>query len=75
MCLKLFSVPRHSAEKTLRLLALIHIITSALVGLRIFHYLMGVLQNPASISAPEGHSEKWEKAFESSSKIVTKVIR
>ena len=49
-------------------------LTRALMGLLIFHDLMGGLSPPPRNSAPRSRSEKPKSAFEASSKIITKVF-
>ena len=50
-------------------------LTRILMGLWIFHHLMGwVVENPPCNSAPRRHSEKPKSAFGSSSESITKVF-
>ena len=49
-------------------------LTRALMGLGIFHHLIGGCWGPASNSAPRRHSGKPKNVFESSLEIITKVF-
>ena len=53
----------------------LELLTRGLMGLWIFHHLMGGVETPPSNSAPRRRSEKPKNGFESSSEINTKVLQ
>ena len=72
---RVYVVELHTSNTYTKFQSNIFILTSALMGLWIFHDLMGGCWDPPCNSSPRCRSEKPKTAFKSSSEIIAKVIR